>query len=428
MPDAAPTTKTSTTSGLRAAVATLKIPYFSIYWVHNIASTFGFVVLMVVKQWLITGLTGSRTVLGVVGFIGGVSGLIASPLAGVASDRMPKRTVLLVARVLLLAVMVVEGFLVWTNAIQIWMMAVTSLFLGIVSAVQQPASQTFVYDIVGPARVQNAIGLNSAAMGVATMSGPAVAGAIIGAVGIVAAYSSIAAIMLACIVVLATIPILGRPAPGNKQTPFADLKEGFVYIWGNKPLLLVVVATTMSTFIGAREVMRPVFARFVLDAGSTGFGIMAAVNGAGAVLGALLLGAVLPPIRRPGLSIPLGLFANGFLTVLYSFAPNLPYVLVVEFCIGMTAQVWGISVFAGVQSAVPAHLRGRVLSVMFMVVQLSIIGGLIVGMLADAFGDRMALRICGIIPMVFLGGLLLWKWRTLYQLRAECPPTPKPAS
>ncbi len=94
-------------AGLAGAMATFRVPFFGIYWANSIFEFLAFGIQQTAKQWLITDLTASRTVLGLVGFIMGVIGLVVSPFAGVLSDRMSKRNLLVITRVFFLMILAV---------------------------------------------------------------------------------------------------------------------------------------------------------------------------------------------------------------------------------------------------------------------------------------------------------------------------------
>ena len=166
----------------------------------------------------------------------------------------------------------------------------------------------------------------------------------------------------------------------------------------------------MAIFNGAMFAMRPIFARYVLDVGSVGYGIMGATTGLGSITGAIVV-SMLPPFKRPGIAIALSMWFFALGLLLYSFAFSFAYILVVEFFMGIVSQMWNTSTFSGLQMAVPAHIRGRVVSLVFMVVQLSFVGQPVVGMLADRFGDQMALGIFGAVPMTLLGFLIIFGWK-----------------
>ena len=394
---------------------TFRLPFYGRYWVTNLLQFFSFNMQLLAKQWLITDLTPSRTLLGLVGFIQGGMGVVSSPIAGVIVDRVSKRDLMRVGRSLLALVVLAVAALVWTDRIEIWHIMVMSVFAGLIMSLMQPATQTYVFDIVGRDRVQNAVALNSAGTGVAQMAGPALAGTVIAAVGVIGAFLISAGGLFLGVVVLGTIPILGKTLGGSKTSPLRDAREGFSYVLKHPPVLFALIACSMAIFNGSLNVMRPVFARDVLDVGSVGYGIMGASSGVGTVVGALAA-SMLPPFKRPGLAIAFAMFAYGACLFLYSFAFSFRYVLVIEFCSGLAGQLWNISTYSGLQMAVPEHMRGRIVSMVFMCIQLSFVGQLIIGVLADRFGDQIALRTFGLLPMSILAVTMLVGYRHLKQL------------
>ena len=394
---------------------TFRLPFYGRYWVTNLLQFFSFNMQLLAKQWLITDLTPSRTLLGLVGFIQGGMGVVSSPIAGVIVDRVSKRDLMRVGRSLLALVVLAVAALVWTDRIEIWHITVMSVFAGLIMSLMQPATQTYVFDIVGRDRVQNAVALNSAGTGVAQMAGPALAGTVIAAVGVIGAFLISAGGLFLGVVVLGTIPILGKTLGGSKTSPLRDAREGFSYVLKHPPVLFALIACSMAIFNGSLNVMRPVFARDVLDVGSVGYGIMGASSGVGTVVGALAA-SMLPPFKRPGLAIAFAMFAYGACLFLYSFAFSFRYVLVIEFCSGLAGQLWNISTYSGLQMAVPEHMRGRIVSMVFMCIQLSFVGQLIIGVLADRFGDQIALRTFGLLPMSILAVTMLVGYRHLKQL------------
>lgn len=396
-------------------IATFRIPYFLPYWLSNLLQFFCGQVQGLTMQWLVTELTTSRTVLGLVGFVQGSVISVASPLAGVAVDRLPKRHLLVVGRLSFAAIVLLIAYLVQTDLIAIWHIIVLSVVGGLITALMQPASQTYVFDIVGRDRVQNAIALNATATGAAQMMGPALAGGLIATVGIVGTFLSSAVGVLIATGMLAMIPVIGRSPSYNRSSPLRELRDGFAYVAAHPPVLLTLVVCSMAIFNGALFSMRPIFARHVLEVGSVGYGMMAGASGVGTVIGALVAITV-PRVRVPGVMITLGMLGFSTCIFLYAFAFSFEYVLAVELAAGIFGQLWNVATFSGLQMAVSEEMRGRILSMVFMVVQLASVGQLFVGMLADAIGDQWALGLFGLIPMLVLGAILVFGYRTLREL------------
>jgi MFS family permease len=395
---------------------TFRIPHFFTLWSSNLIQFASAIVYTVLLGWLVTSLTESRTVVGLVGFVQGGVMLLASPLAGVAVDRLSKRRLLVVGRLGLAGVVAAIAVLVASGRIEIWHILVASLAAGLLMALTQPATQTYVFDVVRRQHLQSAVSLNAGATSVAHTAGPLVGGALVGAIGFVGAYVSAAAGLVLSALLLLSIPVMGRADERASPAHWAsDLRQGLAYVWTHPPVRLVLIACSLSVFNGAVTAMRPIFARHVLGVDSLGYGAMAGAAGLGGLVTAVAM-AGLPSIRRPGPWIVASMLAFSLLIVLYAFAFSFEYILVIEFLSGAAAQIWMVSTFSGLQMAVPDDMRGRVVSLVFTVVMLAPVGGLFVGLLADTIGDRWALGIFGIIPATVLAGLLVGGYRSLRKL------------
>lgn len=384
-------------------IATFRVPYFFQYWLSNLLQFFSFNMQVIAGQWLMTDLTPSRTMLGMVGFFQGIMVVLASPFAGVAVDRMSKRNLMIVGRTVLAGTIVLMMALVIADVIRIWQILVISLAAGLIQSLMQPATQPYVYDIVGRSRVQNAMALNSAGTGLANMAGPAPGG-----------HAHRSGRRRRGILLSGGGADAGRVLPLDhphlRQDERARLHlspsrhpGGFVYVIHHKPVLFALLACSMAIFNGAMFAMRPIFARYVLDVGSVGYGVMGATMGLGSISAAIIV-SMLPPFKRPGIVIALSMWAFALWLLLYSFA------------LGVVSQMWNTSTCAGLQMAVPAHIRGRVVSMVFMVVQLSFVGQPAVGILADKFGDQVALGIFGAAPLTILGLLIIIGWKQFMNL------------
>jgi MFS family permease len=397
-------------------VATLRVPHFFPLWSSNLIQFCATFAQMVTLQWLVTSLTDSRTMLGLVGFLHGGTVFLASPMAGVALDRFSKRHILMAGRVGLAGVILVVTSLVALERITIWHLLLWAIAAGLLMSLIQPATQTFVFDVVGRGRVQSALGLNAAATSVGQTAGPFIGGVLLGSLGFVGAYLASATGLGVAAAMLLLVPVLGRSiaAPGGANW-WADLRESLEYVISHRPVLLALIACSMAIFNGALIAMRPIFARHVLHVGSVGYGSMAAAAGFGGMFAALVV-ASLPKARRPGLMIAGSMLGYATLLLLYSFAFSFEYILLIEFGIGIFGQLWTVSTFSGLQMAVPEEMRGRVISLVFMLVMLAPTSQLFVGLLADTVGDQLALGIFGVIPMIVLTGLLVLGHKSLSEL------------
>ena len=394
---------------------TFELPHYARLWTSNLIQFTCFQVVSLAMQWLVTTLTPSRTALGVVGFVQGGTMAVASPGAGIIVDRYSKRNLLAIGRVGITAIALGVGTLAFTGSIQLWHILVAVVIGGLLASVIGPATQTFVVDVVGKERVHSAIALNAMGSSVGHTGGAALAGVLIAGIGLVATYFSAALALCAATALILTIPIRGSSARTGETSALGDLRQGLAFVLAHPPILLAMIACSMALFNGAIQPMRPIFARHVLQVGSEGFGTMAAAHGVGTIVAAVGI-TLRPPRRNLGIIITVSMlaFASGLL--LYSFAFSFSYVLVIEFWLGFTGQIWNVAAVTGFQVAVPEGMRGRVLSLVFMNAHLGFVGIFFVGVLADLIGDRLALGIFGAIPTAVLVALLMFGYGTLKKM------------
>lgn len=410
-------TPPSSDRGGTPLVQALRAPHFPALLLSNLLQQFGGQIQLFSLQWLVTDLTTSRTAIGLVTTVQGVVVAASSPAAGVAADRLPKRMLLLIGRLGVFAGILVMVGLTQAGWVSLWHVFAFVAAAGLVASFSQPASLTYVFDVVGRERAQPAVALNSAGIGLGQMAGPALAGVLVASIGVVGSWLSAAGALAVSALLLLVIPIRGLPLASDRA-PLRELREGFAYVLATPPVLLALIACSMAFFNGALFAMRPVFARHVLEVGSEGMGWMAASAGLGNLLGALAA-TLMPTIRRPGMAIALSMLAFSVCIFAYAFAFSLPYLMGVEFASGLAAQVWQISAFSGLQLSVPEHMRGRVMGILFTVAQLAQVGGVFVGGVADRMGDQVAMGLFGVIPITVLLGLIAFGHRQLARLGPE---------
>jgi MFS family permease len=402
--------------GLGRAWSTLRIPHYRPFFFANFAQFLFSQVSMMAMYWLMTELTDKRFYITLVGFFQGATIFLLSPWGGVIADRVAKKWLLIGGRLGMVALVAVMGALVAADVAVIAHLWIGSLVGGVIISLMQPASQTFVFDLVGRSRLESAVALNATAGGIAQVVGPAAGGMIVAAIGVSSSFFLSGAGMFMAAGLLLAVPVAGRVATQvERKHPIQEIRDGFVWVWNDHGVRLVLFVSCMALFNGAIFSMRPVYARYVLDVGPEGLGIMSGANGIGTVLTAVAM-AMLPRFRYVGLWITGGMLGFAICLVAYAFAFSLEYLLLVEFLLGVTGQVWNVTVMTGLQLSVPEHMRGRVISMVFMVAQLGFVGQPIVGALADAFGDRMALALFGLIPSAILIALLLTRRRVLMQV------------
>ena len=371
----------------------------------------------VAQAWLVLQLTDSPFKLGLISTLQFSPILMFSLVAGAVADRLPKRGLLVTTQTTLACQALLLGVLVSTGRVQYGHVAVLGLVLGFANAVDQPARQSFVMDMVGKGDVANAVALNSAAFNAARIIGPAVAGVLIGRVGVGPVFFINSVGFVGVILTLLRLEARGLPARERRATMLEEIVEGLRYARRTPRLLLALgLVLSVSLFVFNFTVYVPLLARTVLGLGAEGFGFLMASLGVGAVAGALTVGGF--GSREPELG-------RMFLSAAVAFAALLG--------LGLTRHVWtaapllfvtgyfGIMLMAtcntSMQLRAPDALRGRVMSLYTWVTGgVFPIGAFLVGSISQAWGVSAAFLWNGTLGLVTLAGIMLW-WR----LRARAP-------
>jgi len=371
----------------------------------------------VAQAWLVLQLTDSPFKLGLISTLQFSPILMFSLVAGAVADRLPKRGLLVTTQTTLACQALLLGWLVSTGRVQYGHVAVLGLVLGFANAVDQPARQSFVMDMVGKGDVANAVALNSAAFNAARIIGPAVAGVLIGRVGVGPVFFINSVGFVGVILTLLRLEARGLPARERRATILEEIVEGLRYARRTPRLLLALgLVLSVSLFVFNFTVYVPLLARTVLGLGAEGFGFLMASLGVGAVAGALTVGGF--GSREPELG-------RMFLSAAVAFAALLG--------LGLSRHAWtaapllfvtgyfGIMLMAtcntSMQLRAPDALRGRVMSLYTWVTGgVFPIGAFLVGSISQAWGVSAAFLWNGTLGLVTLAGIMLW-WR----LRARAP-------
>jgi MFS family permease len=364
------------------------------------------------QDWLVLQLTGSPAAVGVAVALQFLPMLVVGPLSGLLVDLFPKRRIMLVCQgvIALLAM----GLAAWaaSGTITVWAVYASCVALGVTSAINQPASQVFVNEVVGDAALRPAIGLNNAIGQLGAMAGPALAGAVIAQAGSAAAF---AANSLLCVLVLCMIAAI-RPAELHPSTPAArgrgQLLAGFRYVKDRPSLLLVIALAGLLGMFGMNgPVVLAAFAQRVWHNGVEGFGLFNTVSAVGALAGALLA-ARLRTLGRKGIVLAAGLF--GLAQLVAALMPNLILFTVMLVVVGLMTLLFLTSAATAVQLEAGPEIRGRVMALYLpLLLGGHAMGGLLAGWLTEQFGVRLGLVATGALGMLSAAviGLLLWLHR-----------------
>src|SRR5437867_2108884 len=263
------------------------------YWMQSVA-----------QGWLVYRLEGRPLDLAKVAFAGYLPILCLAPFAGVVADRLPRRPVLLVTQSLLGVLALVLGVLVWSGAVTVPLVVLFAGGVGLVSALDVPTRQSFLVEMASPEDLPNAIALNSSIFNGARLVGPALAGALVAALGEAPCFLLNAASYVAVLVALARMRLPPSQRPRPAQALGAGFLSGLRYVWGAPALRNLLLLLGVVSGLGVQyNLLMPVFARSVLGTNA---------------LGSLDLGALAQRFGAPGAALVSGgvsLAAAGWLAL-----------------------------------------------------------------------------------------------------------------
>lgn len=262
---------------------------YRIWFAGALVSNVGTWMGRVGQDWLVlTVLTaGSATALGVVTGLQFLPFLLLAPWAGLIADRFPKRRTLLLTQTMLAVSSLLLGVLAVTGLAQLWHVYVIALLQGVTTAIDNPARQAFVSEMVPNDKLANAVSLNSASFNLGRLIGPGVAGLVI------AAWGTGQALLLNTVTfvfVIAALLLLRanelKPAPLAKAR--GGIREGFSYVRNRGDLQLVMLLVfVLGTFGMNFQITMALMATKVFDKGAGEFGLLGSIMAIGSLSAAL---------------------------------------------------------------------------------------------------------------------------------------------
>ena len=376
---------------------------FRLFWFGQMISLVGTWMQNVGQGWLVLQLTNSAFLLGLVSASGALPVLLFSSFGGVLADRFNKRNLIVITQISATICALILALLTLTKQVQYWQIIIIASCLGTVMALDAPTRLCFVIEMVGREDLLNAIALNSSVFNMARIIGPAIAGLIIGSIGVGLCFLFNGVSFLPVILGLLIMKGNFEPIKGARESFVQTYKQGFSYIRKDKRVIsfLALVACS-SIFIMPYAMLMPIFARDILKVGPRGLGLLLAAAGAGALIGALNL-AALGNFKKKGRLVFWGslIFTAG--VFFFSFSANFYICLLLLFFVGWGMIIQNASINSLLQTMVSDQLRGRVMSLYTLTfIGMMPIGSLLAGFLANYFGAQLALRIGAIIVVIVI--------------------------
>ncbi len=370
------------------------------YFLGQLISQIGTWLQIVAQGWLVLQLTNSAFLIGLVAAAATLPSLLFSLFGGVIVDRFDKKMTIVATQTASMVLAFLLGVLTVLRIVNVWEIMCISFLLGIVNAVDMPARQAFVSEMVPPGKVPSAIALNAGIFNSARVVGPSVAGILIAVVGTGGAFllnslSYIAAIIVQFLI----IPIL-VPKPKHPH-PITAIKQGISYTWTHPVIRsLVILTAVVSVFGWSYTTIMPYVADKIFHQGAAGLGYLYAAAGAGALVATFVVSGF-------GSKFASSVFINGGILlyaitmIFFSYTSNI-WIAYLTLFLGGFGLLSAFSIInARIQHLVEPHFRGRVLSIyLLMFVGLFPVGNLQIGILTEQFGPQIAIRIGSVIVFV----------------------------
>ncbi|MEO8575513.1 MAG: MFS transporter [Gemmatimonadales bacterium] len=387
---------------------------FRLFWIGQTVSLIGTWMQQVGQGWLALQLSNSAFIVGLVAAAGNLPVLLFSLYAGVLIDRRDKLKLVTIAQVLLSIEAGVLWWAVWSGRITISLLVILSAINGLISAIEIPARQSLIVELVNRDDIVDAVALNSGGFNLARIIGPSIAAAVIASAGLAWCFGINALSYIAVIGCLLAIKLPKFVPSVRPVAPLEDFKEGISYIRSRREITGLMGVIAVYAIFGFQYItLMPVIARDVLNTDASGYGLLVTFVGLGAVSGALTLAALGSRIRRGKLFMTSAItFAS--LTILFSFVNVRPVAAGVLLFLGFTMLINGALANGILQSSVPDELRGRVMAAyVFVYVGFGPIGSLIAGAVARATSVQWAIGIGGVVMLMYA----LWAFWKFPELR-----------
>jgi len=388
----------SLSASIRRTFSALSVYNYRVFWLGQLISLSGTWMQTIAQSWLVLQLTNSPSALGFVTMLQFLPITVMALFGGVLADRLPKHRVLIITQSSAAIQAGILAILVISHHVQLWHVYVLAFCLGVINSIDNPTRQAFVVELVGPDKLANAVALNSMLFNSARIIGPSIGGLMIGWLGTGGAFAANALSFLAVILGLLIMRTdefvaVARSPRGRVLTQVA---EGIKYAFSHSDILLVLLLMACLGIFGYNfTVMLPLIDKYILGAGPEVLGILTSAMGVGSVLAALAVAYA--GKARVGVMLA-GALIFSFSLLLVGVSRLYPLTLLGLFILGFASVTFSSNANTRLQLLAPDHLRGRIMSLYFLVFAGSTpFGGVIVGSLSALIGVSLTLQLMAII-------------------------------
>ena len=366
-------------------------------WLRNHARFMEFIIL----GWVVLELTDSPWRVGLLAFFRMIPMPFLGLASGVLSDRVDRKRLMVGTEATSLVLMALLFVLVATDSAEFWSIALIALGMGTGWVVSFPARNSVIQDLVGSGGITSAMPLETANLAGSRMMGPLYGGLLLSFAGPAEAIFILTVLYGLDLLLLWRVHIPPRQAVAHEPVTRV-LTEGLRFVVSSRLILAVILITIVANALYFPYMgMLPVFARDVLGVGPALLGIMAAMDGMGALIGSVFL-ASRRNIRSPGRIFVFGTILSMSIVLLFTFSRVYGLSLVILLAAGLTFSGYHSMQTALVLLSASPEIRGRALGIQMMAIGIGPVGQLITGATAETWGAPRAVAINCTVALVLM--------------------------
>jgi MFS family permease len=395
--------------------AALRTPAYFRYWLGLVFYVLGHRAEYVTYAWVVWQLTEDPLYLGYLGMAQGIPLLVFQLVGGVLADRVNRLRLLVVTQVLTSITLTLVFVLTLLGAVRVHHLIVLAALSNVFRAFDEPTRMALITQLVDRPRLSNAITLGSTPWQAGRMIGPSITGVLIAAFGGTVGFGLAVLASYGALIMYAGLELRGEAPVAHDRNAFGQFVDGLAFVGKNFVFTSLIGLALLNSLFGISYLtLLPIYADKLFSTGSTGYGLLQAAHGCGALMGTLTLASLAHLIRRPGSALLMGAAGLGVSLIVFSRAPLFGFALAVLLPVGFCNTFYLTQINSLLQHNVPDQLRGRVMSLYSLCFNLAPLGGLLAGAMAAVVDARFAVTVGGAI--VAANALLLLRSRRLRRL------------
>ena len=403
------------TAGL-ATFAALRTRNYCLYWIGLVFYVLGHRAEYTTFAWITWEVTRDPMSLAYLSLAQGVPLVVFQLFGGVMADRVNRLRLLIGTQILTALVLTVAFGLTFLGLARVPHLLVLAALSSTFRAFDDPTRMALIPQLIDRARLPNAIALGSIPWQAGRMIGPSITGLLIAAFGGAAGFGLAALASYIALALYSRLRVSGYTPAGDGQRVLQQFIEGLTFVGRNFLFAsLITLALFNSLFALSYVTLLPIFADVYFKVGSTGYGLLNAAHGVGALVGTLTVATIIHRIERPGPMLLTAAACLGLELIVFAVSPGMWLAMPMLVLVGLSNTFSLTQVSTLLQREVPDHLRGRVMGIYSLCWNLLPLGGLLGGVLAAAVNARFAVAFGG--AMVAANALLLLSSRRLRAIR-----------